>query len=93
LYEMLAGKTPFDGDYDSAVVYAILNEKEEPVSRWRPDVSPGLAAAVHKALEKDPEMRYQHMVDLVADLKREQLLFQKTDRPAQRMRQPSKPSR
>jgi serine/threonine-protein kinase len=38
LYEMTAGKLPFAGDYEHAVVYRILNEEPEPITSLRADV-------------------------------------------------------
>ena len=38
LYEMLAGKKPFEGDYQQAVIYNILNDVPEPVKNANPAV-------------------------------------------------------
>jgi len=38
LYEMLTGQLPFKGDYDSAMMYAILNEEPEPIQKYRSDL-------------------------------------------------------
>ena len=37
LYEMVAGRRPFQGDYDEAVIYSILNEEPEPTTAYAPD--------------------------------------------------------
>jgi Tol biopolymer transport system component len=71
LYEMLAGKLPFRGEYEAAMIYAIVNENPEPLERHRMDVPDGLQQIVNKALVKDVETRYQHIDDLLTDLKRE----------------------
>lgn len=70
LYEMTTGKQPFRGESSAVVCEKILNR--EPVSpvRLNPDVSPELEHVINKALEKDPDLRYQHAADLRADLKR-----------------------
>ena len=70
LYEMLTGRLPFQGEYDSATMYSILNEDPEPVQRFRPDLSSEWLHALNRALEKDPESRYQSMKDMLIDLKR-----------------------
>jgi serine/threonine protein kinase/Tfp pilus assembly protein PilF len=69
LYEMLAGETPFQGEYMQAVVYSILNEEPKPLAQVRSDMPPGLDLVVAKALAKDPKDRYQNMNDLAANLK------------------------
>lgn len=68
LYEMITGQRPFKGDYEQAVVYSLLNTKPEFVSTIREEVSPALERIVERALEKDPERRYQSANDLVTDL-------------------------
>ncbi len=70
LYEMVAGRRPFTGDYDQAVMYSILNEEPEPLTGVRTGVPPEFERIVHKALSKDRDERYQHADELIADLKR-----------------------
>jgi serine/threonine-protein kinase len=57
LYEMFAGRPPFE--QDSAVALALAHREDEPppLSDVRPDLNPRLAALVHRALSKDPEQR------------------------------------
>jgi serine/threonine protein kinase len=71
IYEMLTGQLPFRGEYDQAMMYSIINEEPEPMARYKADISDELQRIVDKALDKDRETRYQHMDDLLADLKRE----------------------
>jgi serine/threonine protein kinase len=68
LYEMLSGKPPFPQQYEQAVIYAILNEKPEPVGSLRGDIPPSLQSVLGKMLEKDPARRYQHSSELLYDL-------------------------
>ncbi len=68
LYEMLAGKLPFQGEYEQALIYSILNEEPEPLSKARPDASSGLEQIVGQALAKEPAERYQSMEELLEDL-------------------------
>jgi len=70
LYEMLTGKQPFKGDYDQAVVYAILNEEPQLVTGLRTGVPLELERIINKALVKNLEERYQHVDELLADLRR-----------------------
>jgi tetratricopeptide (TPR) repeat protein/tRNA A-37 threonylcarbamoyl transferase component Bud32 len=69
LYEMLTGQLPFKGEYSEAVVYSILNEAPEPLTALRTGVPIELERIVGKALEKNPARRYQHMEDMLVDLK------------------------
>ncbi len=68
LYEMLAGKPPFRGEYDQAVIYSILNEDPLPLSELREDVPIDLVRIVGKALTKQLENRYQHVAEMLLDL-------------------------
>ncbi len=71
LYEMITGQLPFSGEHYTAVIYSILHETPEPLTNFRADVPEGLQRIVDKALAKDREERYQHIDDLLADLRRE----------------------
>ena len=64
LYEMLTGDLPFNGDYDQAVFYSILNEEPELEN----NISEGLKLIINKVLEKKTNDRYQNIKDLVSDL-------------------------
>jgi serine/threonine-protein kinase len=68
LYEMLAGRLPFDGDSAVAVALKHLSEPPVPISQWRPDVHPALEAVVMAALAKDPSQRWQSAEDFAAGL-------------------------
>jgi serine/threonine-protein kinase len=68
LYEMLAGRLPFEGDSAVAVALKHLSEAPAPISQWRPDVHPALEAVVMAALAKDPAQRWQSAEDLAAGL-------------------------
>lgn len=70
LYEMLAGRVPFDGDNPVSIAYKHVREDPLPPSMINPDVSPGLEAVVMKALAKNPQNRYQNAVEMRRDLER-----------------------
>lgn len=72
LYEMITGRLPFIGEYDSQVAYTIVNEKPEPLARYKAGVSESLQRIIDKTLEKRPEMRYQSIADLLVDLRRDE---------------------
>lgn len=71
LYELLTNQLPFKGEHPAAVVYSVLTEEPQPVARFNNQVSARLEDMVSKALAKDKEERYQHVDDLLADLRRE----------------------
>jgi serine/threonine protein kinase len=65
LYEMLAGRKPFDGDYEQAISYAILNSEPGPIE----GVPLTVHGVVERCLAKDPERRYANLHELLDDLK------------------------
>ena len=69
-YEMLTGKMPFRGEHQAAMVYSIVNESAEPITKYLPDASVELTNIFAKAFEKNPEERYQTAIDMVADIRR-----------------------
>ncbi len=68
LYEMLAGRLPFRGEYDQAVLYAIINQEPEKLAGIRPDVKTDLQRIVSRSLAKDPAKRYPVVTGLLDDL-------------------------
>ena len=70
LYEMLAGRLPFTGEYESSMMYAIVNEEPEPIQKYRSGLSSEMMHVLNRALEKQPADRYQTMSDVLIDLKR-----------------------
>ena len=70
LFEMLTRKLPFRGEHEAAMMYSILNEPPEPIQSFLPEASAELAHILTRALEKDPEDRYQSMADMVSELRR-----------------------
>jgi Tol biopolymer transport system component len=70
LYEMATGRRAFGGGSAADVIANILRENPAPVTAIRPEAPLALETIVSKGLEKRREYRYQHMDDVVADLKR-----------------------
>jgi len=69
LYEMLTGRLPFRGDRDQAVIHSILNDEPVPITGLRTGVPLELERIVAKAMAKRLDERYQHVDDLIADLR------------------------
>jgi formylglycine-generating enzyme required for sulfatase activity/dienelactone hydrolase len=69
LYEMIAGRMPFQGETEAALMYSVLEMEPEALTALRTDVPVELERVVRKTLAKDPGRRYQHVEDLLVDLK------------------------
>jgi len=70
LYEMTTGQHPFTGETSGAIQNAILHKKPLTAGKLNPELPPELDQVISKALEKDPELRYQSAAELRTDLKR-----------------------
>src|SRR5205085_12052677 len=69
LYEMIAGRVPFEGKDVHRQVIAIQEQEQPPLSRFAEGVPDRLEDIVAKALAKDPNQRYQTAKDLLIDLR------------------------
>ena len=69
LYEMIAGRLPFKGEHEQAMMYSISNEEPLPLPSLHPDVSKDVQGILGRALAKRPDERYQHMGDMLTNLK------------------------
>src|SRR5439155_1366813 len=64
IYEMVAGRLPFEGSNTNEIVASILSDKEPPpLARYARDVPAELERIVSKALRKDREERYHTSKD------------------------------
>ena len=69
MYQMLTGTLPFQGASQVALLYEIVHTRPPALHKTRPDLPPALERVLDKALEKDPEQRYQSAGELLRDLK------------------------
>jgi len=70
LYEMSAGQRPFQEKQATRLIQQILNEAPRPLHEWNPRSSPQLESIILKALDKQPDLRYQSARELRVDLER-----------------------
>ncbi|MGC1671333.1 MAG: serine/threonine-protein kinase, partial [Candidatus Acidiferrales bacterium] len=70
LYEMATGKQTFSGSSSAEIFDAILNRTPVAPVRLNPALPPKLEDVITRALEKDPNLRYQHASDIRSDLQR-----------------------
>ena len=70
LYEMLTGKVPFDAD--TPVSVALKQVQEEPVEpiEYNDEIPISVNSIILKAMQKDPNCRYQSATEMLTDLRR-----------------------
>lgn len=66
LYEMLAGRVPFEADSQLSVIYMHINKAPPPI----PGIPDAIQKIIDRALAKDPAERYQSSGDMAADFSR-----------------------
>jgi serine/threonine protein kinase/tetratricopeptide (TPR) repeat protein len=74
LYEMLTRNLPFKGDYDSAMIYSILNEEPNHLSDMQTDVPKEFQQIIDKCLSKNPSERHQSIDEMLDDLKKQKII-------------------
>ena len=68
LYELLTGQVPFEGEAPVSIALKQVSEPPVPPSQLEPSVPPALEAVVMRALEKDPDHRFQDADEFIAAL-------------------------
>ena len=76
LFEMLTGRLPFRGDYESAMMFSILNEEPEDIKVCCPDCPEYLADVIKQCLQKIANDRFGSMEEII-NLLDEQKPFKK----------------
>lgn len=65
MYEMLSGHLPFDGSGTVSIAIMQISEKPKPLAQVAPNVPEGLRQITEKAMEKDPDDRYQSAAEML----------------------------
>ncbi|MCK4539153.1 MAG: protein kinase, partial [Candidatus Krumholzibacteria bacterium] len=68
LYELVAGEPPFKGEHEAALLYGVVHEEHQPLSRSGVDIPAPLQEIVNRALEKEPDQRYQSALEFNDDI-------------------------
>jgi eukaryotic-like serine/threonine-protein kinase len=69
LYEMLAGRTPVEGEKATEVIAALFDSDPQPLKHCAPIVPPALQSVVDRSLRKDPAERYQTAEEMLSELR------------------------
>jgi serine/threonine protein kinase len=69
LYEMLTGEVPFSGDYEQAIIYAILNSNPLEEERAQSTIPQAMNQLLQCMLQKNPQQRYASINQFLMDLK------------------------
>jgi serine/threonine protein kinase len=70
LYEMFAGRVPFDDPSVMSVALKHLNELPPPPTMYNPDLPPAVEAVIMRVLDKDPKRRHATGKELIDELER-----------------------
>ncbi|MBI3006314.1 MAG: protein kinase, partial [Ignavibacteriales bacterium] len=70
LYEMLAGKLPFSGEHEAAVIYEVLNVEPQAVISFRPDVPEHIQTLLARLLQKNQSKRPGSAQEVIDRLKK-----------------------
>jgi serine/threonine-protein kinase len=68
MYEMLTGQLPFDGESPISIAIKHIQEKVQPIREIKPDIPEDIAKIVEKCLQKNKDIRYNNIRDLLDDI-------------------------
>jgi serine/threonine-protein kinase len=80
LYEMLTGEVPFKGPNPFAVMNDRLSNYPVPPREVNPEITPQLQEIIYRAIEREPANRYQHVEEMISDLKHQDQVGVASDR-------------
>src|SRR2546429_3749142 len=83
---MVTGEKPFPGQNIPTVIYKIVNEDPVPPRQIDPSIHPGISVVVMRALEKEPDQRYQNCREMLEDLRKYRTLAPGGGNPQSTMR-------
>jgi serine/threonine protein kinase len=89
-YELLTGRPPFTGETMMNIVMKVIHDEPTPPRRLNPKLHRDIQTIVLKAMEKDPDRRYQSMAALADDIRRYVAGEMITARPAGPLRRAAK---
>ena len=69
LYQMLAGRAPFQSTTPHATLHAVIYEPPPPLRQLRPGLSPAIESVVMRSINKQPAQRFQSGSEMAAALK------------------------
>ena len=69
MYEMLTGKVPFDADTPVSVALKQVQEEPEDPMKYNSNIPLSVNRIILKAMQKDPNLRYQSATEMLTDLK------------------------
>lgn len=69
LYEMLCGRTPFEGENVFAVMNQHVSQDPPSLLEYNPHISHALATVVMRAIRRDPQKRYKTVEEMLHDLR------------------------
>ncbi len=68
LYEMLSGQLPFQGERETSIMYCIVHEEPQALTKIKPNIPIELERIISRALEKKPDSRYSSIQEILKDL-------------------------
>jgi len=69
IYQMLRGELPFEAPSLTGLMFKIANEPHPDVTFLRPDIPPTVKVVIDRALQKDPDARFQNGMEMANALK------------------------
>lgn len=70
VYQMLAGKPPFEGENALAIAVQHIKDEAQPIQQLRPDVPIELCDLIHRMMAKEPSGRVQSATELLKELRK-----------------------